>query len=357
MLLSFKRAEGTKEHRQQSQAQRPPPSQPAVKVEGPEEKEERLHLAHPPFGRPESAAGLAHTRSLTWGRAGAEAAAPVPPRIPARAAPAPHRPPAALTPLRAPRAAGRGRWRPRGPGEPRCRRRPPPGCFPPHGSPPARAAERPRRAGRAERRGCSGRLAAAASPSSCRRLMCPPSPGSLLPGRRRSSSPLSCSARGPLRTPPAGRQRTWGGYRALSATAAGRGAAAAAQPPQEAERRGHLGGCGAARRRRGSRKGREARNAAGGYPVGRWLGSRSAPFPAPRRPLPHGPALPRRRGRASPGNPAPSRGTGWASRGRGCWRRERFAAVRSSRSAAAGGAARHCSRSSRDRRPELVREA
>lgn len=107
----------------------------------------------------------------------------------------------ALTRLRAPQAAGRGRRRrsPRRPGEPRCWRRPPPGCFSPHGSPSAHAAEGPRRAGCCGRRAAA---AAAASLSSCPRLMCPPFPVSppgpplQLPAlQRRPRTPASPSRR------------------------------------------------------------------------------------------------------------------------------------------------------------------
>lgn len=130
--------------------------------------------------------------------------------------------PRALTPLRAPWAAGRRRWRPRRRGEPGCRRRPPPGRFAPHGRPAARGPS----AARAGRGGCWGRraAAAAASPSARRRLMSPPPLPALLASPAARSRAAPADRRKPL--PPAAcsraaRRLRWAGNRG----------AAAAQPP------------------------------------------------------------------------------------------------------------------------------
>lgn len=343
-LLPLRGRKGQSSAGTRGTALRPPPSKPAVKVAplppgcGGPRRRSRCTLPTHPFRSPANGAGLAratprrpdrprpaHLRDKLGQRRPRRS--PLPARAPNRytpqgdaraplpALPAPPAPP--LTPLRAPRArapptaAGGGRRRPRGPGEPRCRRRPPPGCCSPHRSPPARAAEGPRRAAQAERWGCCDRLAAA-SPSSCQRLMCAP-PWSLRLGRRRSSSPLSNDARGPTQTPPAGRVAAHVGRLPvpLLGRCWARGLLAGLYPGRAAS-----SGGGAARTPRGLRH----RPPPGGQQEGescRWPPPRRplarqsqrsppTPPPAPRRPLPHGPALPRRRGRASLSNRPPA---------------------------------------------------
>lgn len=196
-----------------------------MKVAGAEGSGSRVVPPGDPLRRPAKGAGPARSP-------------PTPARSPAVTAYPPHRPqplsaPRALTPQRAPWAAGRGRRRPRRRGEPGCRRRPLPGCFAPHGPPAARGPS----AARAGRGGCWGRhaAAAAASPSVRRRLMSP----APLP-------PLSAAPAARSRTAPADRRKPL--------------------PPAACSR--------AARRPR-------------------WAGTEGRPQRNPRRPLPHGPALPR----------------------------------------------------------------